>query len=186
LGLIADSTAALMAPITDDPPDVSAINNAPAFDDAAVVAVFDDADVVAAFVDADVVAAAIMANLGLLHVPGVGSRCVEPFFGLVLVLVVVVVSDATVCFAGLLLFVLFFSDEGHFLLLVVFSLDDFGDAVLVVVFFFNDVTFGVFFWVVVAVVDCLALPVALPVLILSVLLLRRGAGTMVFADAFGP
>ncbi len=34
-----------MAPITDDPPDVSAIDDAPAVDDAAVVAAFDDADV---------------------------------------------------------------------------------------------------------------------------------------------
>jgi hypothetical protein len=115
-------------------------------------------------------AAAIMANLGLWRVPGVGSRCAEPFFGLVLVLVVFVVSDASVCYAKLL-FVFFFGDVRHFLLLVVSFFVDFRDAVLLVVFFLNDVDFGVLIWIEVAVVDCLALPVALPVLILSVLLL---------------
>ena len=119
MGLIANSTAALMAPITDDPPDISVID------------------------DADVVAAAIMANQGLWCVPGVGSRCAEPFFGFLLVSVVFVVSDAPVCFAELLLFVSFFGDVQDFLLLVVSFFDDFGDAVPLVVFFFDDVDFGV-------------------------------------------
>jgi hypothetical protein len=123
-----------MAPITDELPNVSAIDDKPAFDEAAIVAAFDDADVVAA---------AIMANQGLWCVPGVGSRCAEPFFGFLLVSVVFVVSDAPVCFAELLLFVSFFGDVQDFLLLVVSFFDDFGDAVPLVVFFFDDVDFGV-------------------------------------------
>ncbi len=59
--------------------------------------------------------------------------------------------------------------------------DDFGDVVLLVVFFFDDDSFRVIILVVAAVVHSLALPV-----VLLVFLLQRGAGTIVFADAFVP
>jgi hypothetical protein len=100
MGLIADSTTALMAPIIDDEPVAAA-----AFDDAP--------NVTAAFDDTPDVAAA-MANLGLWCVPGVGSLFAEPFLGLVLVSDVFVVSDASACFDEVVLVVFFVGDFGYF------------------------------------------------------------------------